>query len=276
MDMPVYPGDPLTPGVGATKDAKRLAARRTHDPHQDSRAADLLRRRAAAAGRARRPDVARSLARRAAHSPITSARAQRRCTSRSSSTGTSSRSTTSSPAFPARAIPTSGSSAATITTPGSTAPRIPISGAGRPDWRKRARSASCCKQGWKPKRTIIYCVWDGEEPACSAPPNGPRPRRRIAAARRGLHQLRRQRPRLPRRRRLAHARELHQRRGARHPRSGNASSPSGSVAVRWQSPRAHAEDDRKEIRGRADLRIGALGSGSDYTVVPRPPRHRRR
>jgi N-acetylated-alpha-linked acidic dipeptidase len=25
MDMPIYPGDPLTPGVGATKDAKRLA-----------------------------------------------------------------------------------------------------------------------------------------------------------------------------------------------------------------------------------------------------------
>jgi N-acetylated-alpha-linked acidic dipeptidase len=24
MDMPVYPGDPLTPGIGATKDAKRL------------------------------------------------------------------------------------------------------------------------------------------------------------------------------------------------------------------------------------------------------------
>ena len=24
MDMPVYSGDPLTPGVGATKDAKRL------------------------------------------------------------------------------------------------------------------------------------------------------------------------------------------------------------------------------------------------------------
>src|SRR5258706_2806538 len=25
MDMPLYPGDPLTPGVGATPDAKRLA-----------------------------------------------------------------------------------------------------------------------------------------------------------------------------------------------------------------------------------------------------------
>ena len=24
MDMPVYPGDPLTPGYGSTKDAKRL------------------------------------------------------------------------------------------------------------------------------------------------------------------------------------------------------------------------------------------------------------
>ena len=27
MDMPVYPGDPLTPGVGATPDAKRLAVK---------------------------------------------------------------------------------------------------------------------------------------------------------------------------------------------------------------------------------------------------------
>src|SRR6266478_6595090 len=24
--------------------------------------------------------------------------------------------------------------------------------------------AALLKQGWKPKRTIIYCVWDGEEP----------------------------------------------------------------------------------------------------------------
>src|SRR6185437_3127112 len=25
--------------------------------------------------------------------------------------------------------------------------------------------ATLLKQGWKPGRTIIYCVWDGEEPA---------------------------------------------------------------------------------------------------------------
>ena len=24
--------------------------------------------------------------------------------------------------------------------------------------------AELLKQGWKPKRTIIYCAWDGEEP----------------------------------------------------------------------------------------------------------------
>jgi N-acetylated-alpha-linked acidic dipeptidase len=25
--------------------------------------------------------------------------------------------------------------------------------------------AELLKQGWKPDRTIIYCFWDGEEPA---------------------------------------------------------------------------------------------------------------
>ncbi len=50
MDMPVYPGDPLTPGVGATKDAKRLPLERSGHADQDSGAADFLRRRAAAAG----------------------------------------------------------------------------------------------------------------------------------------------------------------------------------------------------------------------------------
>jgi len=29
--------------------------------------------------------------------------------------------------------------------------------------------------GWRPKRTIVYTSWDGENPASSARPNGPRP-----------------------------------------------------------------------------------------------------
>ena len=30
-------------------------------------------------------------------------------------------------------------------------------------WKKRASLGELLKQGWKPRRTIIYCVWDGEE-----------------------------------------------------------------------------------------------------------------
>src|SRR5439155_1626593 len=69
MDMPLYPGDPLTLGVGATKDAKRLAV----------------------------------------------------------------------------------SEAPTITK----IPVLPIS----------YGDGQLLKQGWKPRRTIIYAAWDGEEPA---------------------------------------------------------------------------------------------------------------
>ena len=36
MDMPVYPGDPLTPDYGATKDAKRLDSKRSEHNHENS------------------------------------------------------------------------------------------------------------------------------------------------------------------------------------------------------------------------------------------------
>jgi N-acetylated-alpha-linked acidic dipeptidase len=40
------------------------------------------------------------------------------------------------------------------------------------------------KAGWRPKRTIVYAAWDAEEPACSAPPSGPRPTPTSCARRR--------------------------------------------------------------------------------------------
>jgi len=43
-DMPFYPGDPLTPGVGATKDAKRLKIEEGRHHHKNSRAAGFLTR----------------------------------------------------------------------------------------------------------------------------------------------------------------------------------------------------------------------------------------
>ena len=53
MDMPVYPGDPLTPGVGATRGRQAPGDQGRDDADEDSGAADLVRRRAAAAGGAR-------------------------------------------------------------------------------------------------------------------------------------------------------------------------------------------------------------------------------
>jgi len=35
MDMPVYPGDPLTPGIGATKDAKPPGSRRRQNADEN-------------------------------------------------------------------------------------------------------------------------------------------------------------------------------------------------------------------------------------------------
>jgi N-acetylated-alpha-linked acidic dipeptidase len=120
------------------------------------------------------------------------------------------------------------------------------------------------KQGWHPQRTIIYCFWDGEEPA-------------LLGSTEWVE---------------THAEELSQHAVAYFNSDGNGrgyfraeGSHSlenfvNSVAKDIQDPetrmtvwkreklvdlsRANAEG-RAELRSRADLRIGALGSGSDYT-----------
>jgi N-acetylated-alpha-linked acidic dipeptidase len=126
--------------------------------------------------------------------------------------------------------------------------------------------AELLKQGWKPKRTIIYCVWDGEEPGLLGS---------TAWA-------------------LAHAGELRQHAAVYVNSDANSrgfldaggshsleqfingvardiQDPETKTSV-WQRARAHnmveakSDEARKEIRGRNDLRISALGSGSDYTV----------
>ena len=55
--MTLYPGDPLTPGVGATADAKRLSICGFPGDPEDSGAADFLWRRAALPCRSGRPVV---------------------------------------------------------------------------------------------------------------------------------------------------------------------------------------------------------------------------
>ncbi len=122
------------------------------------------------------------------------------------------------------------------------------------------------KQGWRPKRTIIYCAWDGEEEGLLGSTEWAE----------------------------SHAEELRRHAVAYINTDANGRgylSPSGSHTLEkfvngvakdvvdpeknipvWQRLKlkriadAKSPEDRKELRTRADLRIAALGSGSDYTV----------
>jgi len=121
------------------------------------------------------------------------------------------------------------------------------------------------KQGWKPRRTIIYCAWDGEEPM-------------LLGSTEWVE---------------AHADELREHAAVYINTDGNdrgVLTMNGSHSLEqfvngiardiedpetkmnvWQRAQlsaiavAKSTDDKKEIRQRADLRINALGSGTDFT-----------
>jgi len=121
------------------------------------------------------------------------------------------------------------------------------------------------KQGWRPKRTILYCFWDGEEPA-------------LLGSTEWVE---------------AHAAELTQHAVAYFNSDGNARGyfrAEGSSALEnfvnsvakdiedpetkmpvWKRQRLVAiaratPEGKAELRTRADIRMEALGSGSDYTA----------
>jgi len=121
------------------------------------------------------------------------------------------------------------------------------------------------KSGWKPKRTIIYCSWDGEEPGLLGSTEWAE----------------------------AHADELRKKAVVYINSDSNARGffgvqgshtiekfinevardvvdPEKKISVgeraRAQQILTGTNEARREARERADLRIGALGSGSDYTV----------
>ena len=140
----------------------------------------------------------------------------------------------------------------------------PISGTS-PELEEARALGELVKQGWKPQRTIIYCFWDGEEPALLGSTEWAE----------------------------AHGDELKQHAVAYFNTDGNGRgyfNAGGSHSLEnfvnevakdiddpetkmnvWKRVRlvdiSRAKGkDRDEIRSRADMRIPALGSGSDYTV----------
>ncbi len=121
------------------------------------------------------------------------------------------------------------------------------------------------KKGWTPKRTIIYCAWDGEEPGLLGSTEWAE----------------------------EHAADLKAHAAAYINTDGNGRGTLGmegshtlehfmnGIAADVQDPETGMTverrlqlseisgakpEDRKELRSRPDLRMGALGSGSDYTV----------
>ena len=140
----------------------------------------------------------------------------------------------------------------------------PLSGTS-PELEEARALGELLKRGWRPQRTIIYCFWDGEEPALLGSTEWSE----------------------------YHAEELRQHAVAYFNSDGNSRGffraegshslenfvnsvakdipdPETNMSI-WKRARLAGmlrgtPEMRAEARTRADSRIGALGSGSDYTV----------
>ena len=140
----------------------------------------------------------------------------------------------------------------------------PVSGVS-PELEEARALAELLKQGWKPERTIIYCFWDGEEPGLL----GSTEWAETHAAELKQHAV-------------AYINSDGNGRGFFHADGSHSlenfvngvikdiEDPETKMTV-WKRLRLAeiaraAAGKRGEIRSRPDLRIGALGSGSDYTV----------
>jgi N-acetylated-alpha-linked acidic dipeptidase len=264
MDMPTYPGDPLTPGVSAVHDAKRLqvkdAPTLTKIPVLPISYGDAQPLLAALKGPVA-PEDWRGALPITYHVGVGPAKVHLRVKSN----------------WDIKTLYD-----VIVKIPGSTYPdewivrgnhhdawvngaEDPVSGA-VPLLEEARALSELLKQGWKPKRTIIYCLWDGEEPGLLgstewAETHAEELRQHDAvyintdANGRGFLEVQ-----------GSHTLEKFINGVAR-----DIADPEKNISV-WQRAQAHlitsskTEEERKEARERPDLRIPALGSGSDYTV----------
>ena len=120
------------------------------------------------------------------------------------------------------------------------------------------------KQGWKPKRTIVYCAWDGEEPGLI-----------------GSTEWAEEHAEELSRKAVAYLNSDSNGRGYFHVAGSHSlekfingvardiEDPEKKISV-WKRSQlrriqeASSPEERQEARERPELRIGALGSGSDY------------
>jgi N-acetylated-alpha-linked acidic dipeptidase len=267
MDMPVYPGDPLTPGVGATKDAKRLALSEattlTKIPVMPISYADAQPLLAALKG-----PVAPALWR--GGLPITyhvgpgpakvhlklkfnwDLKPLYNVIAR----------------IPGAAWPDEWIIRGNHHDAWVNGAEDPVSGAVALLEEARALG-TLLRQGWKPRRTIILCLWDGEEPGLLGSTEwaethaGELSRNAavyINSDGNGRGELQME---------GSHTLEKFMNGVARDIEDPEAKIPvwKRAQAFRIANVPANAPpQERQELRTRPDLRIGALGSGSDYTA----------
>ncbi|MEP6991727.1 MAG: transferrin receptor-like dimerization domain-containing protein [bacterium] len=258
MDMPTYPGDPLTPDVGATPGAKRLAradaATLMKIPVLPISYADAQPLLAALTGPLA-PEAWRG------GLPITyrlgpgSARVHLKL------------------AFDWSLKPLYDVIAKL---PGSTAPdewvirgnhhdawvngaEDPVSGAVAELEEARALGA-LVKQGWRPKRTIIYAVWDGEEPGLLGSTEWVE-QHQDELRRKGVFYLNTD----GNGRGVFGVEGSHSLERFANEVSRDITDPETNKSVWARQRAARIVGGSKDARTRADLRIDALGSGSDFT-----------
>jgi len=264
MDMPIHPGDPLTPDVGATKDAKRLALKDVKTftripvlPISYGDAQNLLKALKGPIG----PESWRGSLPFTYHVGPGPAKVHLKVQSN----------------WDIKTLYD-----VVVKIPGSKYPdewvvrgnhhdawvngaEDPVSGT--VSLMEEARAlGTLLKQGWKPSRTIIYCVWDGEEPGLLgstewAETHGDELRQHAAvyintdANGRGYLSAG-----------GSHTLEKFMNGVAR-----DVEDPEKKISI-WKRSQfkqiadATSTEERQEARQRTDLRIHGLGSGSDYTV----------
>ena len=264
MDMPIHPGDPLTPDVGATKDAKRLALKDVKTftripvlPISYGDAQNLLKALKGPIG----PESWRGSLPFTYHVGPGPAKVHLKVQSN----------------WDIKTLYD-----VVVKIPGSKYPdewvvrgnhhdawvngaEDPVSGT--VSLMEEARAlGTLLKQGWKPSRTIIYCVWDGEEPGLLgstewAETHADELRQHAAvyintdANGRGYLSAG-----------GSHTLEKFMNGVAR-----DVEDPEKKISI-WKRSQfkqiadATSTEERQEARQRTDLRIHGLGSGSDYTV----------
>jgi N-acetylated-alpha-linked acidic dipeptidase len=262
VDMPTYPGDPLTPGVGATQDAKRLAIKDAKTlttipvlPISYGDAQPLL---AALAGPLAPPawrgglpityhlgagpaQVHLKLAFNWDIKPIHNVIAK-----------------IDGAAFPDQWIIRGNHHDAWVN-----GADDPVSGVSAMLEEARAMG-ELLKQGWKPKRTIVYTAWDGEEPGLLGSTEWVE-QHGAELAKKAVMYINTDNSG----RGFLGVAGSHTLEKFINDVARDIEDPEANVSVwkRWQAHEINAgsDEERREARSRADLRIEALGSGSDFT-----------